>query len=163
MDNLDCFIFVANDVPKSETVTVSAETIATELLQRELWAFTEQAPLKKKLKVGDHVLIYLAGKNRRHFVASVVIQSELTRFDKDTSEARLMAELGISFMRSGIHLKDVTWFPQPVQIQPLLSDLAFVKDKKNYGLHLRLPIVRVPKGDFGTILQETLKPIPGRH
>lgn len=70
-----------------------------------------------------------------------------------TDEADLLRGLGLGFLRVCYPLTSVERFAVPLPIKPLLSSLAFVTDKKNYGLHLRLPIVSVSQEDVDTGLR----------
>lgn len=147
------FIFVANDVPLSPGLTVGADEIASTLLRRDFWAFTEHVPLRAKLRELDEVLIYLAGASRRYFVASAQVAKAS---DAITGDERAVLEgLGLSFMRHRVLLRKVRRFEPYVEIKPLIAELCFIKDKKNYGLHLRLPIVRINQEDFERIVRKT--------
>lgn len=64
-----------------------------------------------------------------------------------------MSELGIGFLKYKVQLKDVVNFPNGIKITHLIDKLNFIVDKKNYGLHLRLPIVRINSTDFELILK----------
>lgn len=140
------FIFVANDVQMSSNEKASAFDIADALLARGFWAFTAQAPLQAKLAVGDEVLIYLAGPKRRHFVAVAQVASQS---DEVTEEQKnILKDFGLSFMRYSISLRNILRLEPFVEIKPLISDLRFISDKQNYGLHLRRPIVRIEQEDF---------------
>jgi len=147
------FIFIANNVPSGPRKETSATLIAKELLDINRWAFTESAPLRSKLYPGDKVLIYLAGVGRRHFVAGATVSSPSCLIDSKSQLANLLSNLSLGFMRYSINLQDVKWFKNKVDIKPLIADLRFIKNKQNYGLHLRLPIARIDKNDFDLINQ----------
>ena len=143
---LQHFIFIANSVAVSDMKVVSPARIAERLFQAAFWAFTEGAPLRAKLAPGDRVLIYLAGSAHREFVAKAIVKSEaapLTEYQE-----RVLGEIGIPFFYYGVVLENIQVFPEPVKIRPLVDRLSFIKEKKNYGLHLRLPIVRISDEDY---------------
>jgi len=129
-----------------------ANEIADALLGRNFWAFTSQAPLRKRLSEGDAILIYLAGPRRRYFVArgEVARESDEVR----AHEREVLESLGLSFMPYRVLLRSVRRIDPPVHIGPLILQLDFVTEKRNYGLHLRLPIVRIGREDFELILSK---------
>lgn len=157
MDSTKHFLFITNDVHKPNRQVTSALDICKKLLQDRFWAFTNNAPNTHNLRLNDHVLIYVAGVVRRYFLASATVSSLLVNFENGSNELETLNELGLGFMKTGIYLKDITQFTAPVQIGPLLPVLQFIKDKKNYGLHLRLPIVKVDVADYKLIEQASLK------
>ena len=51
-----------------------------------------------------------------------------------------------------VPLLNIERFAEPKPIAPLVQDLEFITEKKNYGLNLRLPIVWLSKRDSDRIL-----------
>lgn len=147
------FIFVANDISMIENRKISAINIKDTLLEHGFWSFSETAPLRAKLREGDRVLIYLAGPGRREFVAVATIANGAEELVKGSKEKGILSELGIGFLKYKVQLKDVVSFPNGIKISHLIDKLNFIVDKKNYGLHLRLPIVRINSTDFELILK----------
>lgn len=148
-----CFIFVANDIPLSPQKKFSADEIANTLLSQGFWAFSEQAPLRKKLFEQDELLIYLAGHERKHFVATAQVAKTSDKITED--ERKILKQIGLSFMQYRVLLSNIQRLEPYVKIKPLIPELSFIKDKKNYGLHLRLPIVRCKREDYERILKKT--------
>lgn len=65
----------------------------------------------------------------------------------------VLSGLGIGFLKYKVQLKDIVNFPNGIKITHLIDKLNFIVDKKNYGLHLCLPIVRIGSTDFELILK----------
>ena len=149
------FIFVANDIFLLDR-KVSVIDIKDELLKNGFWGFGETVPLKNKLRIEDEVLIYLAGDKRREFVAAATIQTGIQPILKGSKEDEVFSKLGIAFLKEKVALKNVRMFERKVKIIHLLEKLQFVRDKKNYGLHLRLSIVRICHEDFNLILSQSM-------
>lgn len=147
------FIFVANDISISSDGKISAVDIKEKLLENHFWAFTETAPLRTKLNKGDEILLYLAGPGRREFVATATVASLLEEIDKKSKEREILVELGLGFLKYLVKLDSICIFEKGIKIVPLRPQLDFIVDKKNYGLHLRLPIVRLQLADFQLILK----------
>lgn len=145
------YIFVANDIPIGPGRVVSANEILQTLKQSGFWAFSEYAPLHAKLLEGDQVLIYLAGPRRRFFMGRCIVASPST--DATDRQAATLSALGLGFLKRIVRFQNYSQFKSPVPIVPLVPDLSFIKEKQNYGLHLRLPIVRLSKEDFALILK----------
>ncbi len=144
-----CFVFVTMDVPHREGITPAPEVVDT-LLKECFWAFSDSAPVKERLDAGDRAAVYVGGKGRHHFVASCVLQDRLS--DATDHERAVLSSLGLGFMKRVIHLGAVVRFGAPVRIQPLLNELAFIGDKKNYGLSLRLPVREIDPAEFSLIV-----------
>lgn len=73
--------------------------------------------------------------------------------DRSTDlEDGVLKQLGLEFMPYTIRFGNQRVFDTPVSIALLLPSLSFIKDKKNYGLHFRMPIVRIPKEDYELVL-----------
>lgn len=70
-------IYVVNDI-SLETKIIGAETISTTLLNIGYWIYGPSAPNLRKVRSGDKAIIYLAGKDRRFFIASFQIASEVS-------------------------------------------------------------------------------------
>ena len=64
-----------------------------------------------------------------------------------------MSELGIGFLKYKVQLKDVVNFPNGIKITHLIDKLNFIVHKKNYGLHLQMPIVPINSTDFELIIK----------
>lgn len=156
-NDVSYYIFVANDLQGTTSEAVSASTIFEELSTRGFWAFTAAAPLRAKLCSGDQVLLYLAGLGRRHFVAAVTLGS--VAMPLEPVHSRVFEELGIPFFEYSVSMKSVRRLAEPIAIKPLVHQLSFITDKVNYGLHLRLPIVRISKEDYELITSEAKLPL----
>ena len=143
--------FIANDVPLSPSETMSAATIGERLIAAGFWAFTESSKVWRRICVGDNILIYLAGPRNRRFIASAIADSVAQEVTKD--EAAVLKDLGLVFLSRAVRLRNIRQFQSPVAIRPLVSHLDFITEKKNYGLHLRLPVVRMSEKDFNTVLR----------
>lgn len=146
------YIFVTMDVDKGDEV-IPATDIAKTLLDKRMWAFTAQAPVKQRLQKNEQVLIYIGGKNRHFFIAKAEMEDSLDLANDE--ECQLLKELGLGYMKEVIRFSAVDFFDTPVKLIPLLETLSFITDTKNYGLHLRLPVREIPKDDFNLILQQT--------
>jgi mevalonate kinase len=99
------FIFIANDILLSPKKKLSADEIANTLLSQGFWAFSEQAPLRKKLFEQDELLIYLAGHKRRHFVATAQVAKKSDKITEN--EQKILKKLGLSYMQYRVLLNNV--------------------------------------------------------
>lgn len=145
------FIFVAMNTFLDDKI-IPATDIVNVLLNKNFWAFSENAPVKHKLKPGDTVLFYVGGKGRHHFVATAKIKKPIQKIHED--KLKILQELGLSFLTYTVELSDVNWFKKEIKIVPLKEQLYFIKDKKNYGLALRLPVREISEEDYKKITSE---------
>jgi hypothetical protein len=145
------YLFTVNDIQSKDRV-VTAQEVVDGLLGQKAWFFTGQAPLVTALKKGDSVLFYLCGKKRGCFYAYARLSGQLLEIEDDLQLDKLRRELGLNWFKYYMPLVDIEVFLKPVKIKPLVYQLSFIADKKNYGLNLRLPIARLPKEDMNLIL-----------
>lgn len=129
---------------------ISAIDIAKTVLEKGFWAFSDSAPVKGKLEVGDKMLFYVGGKNRHYFTAHGVVKSKVALANKE--QEAILDNLGIGYFNKTIALEKVHWFTEPIELIPLKNELSFITDKKNYGLSLRLPVREISKEDFNKII-----------
>lgn len=146
------YLFVAMDVARGKQVTSGIDIVST-LLREQFWAFSESAPIVQRLKRGDTVIVYLGGRGRHWFVGHGRLTSSFSL--ADDHQAKILEELGLSFMKRIVEFDEVIFFKKPVRIVPIKEDLAFIADKKNYGLSLRLPVREISSQDYQYILDKS--------
>lgn len=148
---MNFFLFTANDMPIDSSLVISVELILHKLITNKIWLFSAHTPSKNRLKPGDKVLFYICGPNRRYFGGSATINSYITEVKIDSDIAEIRNELGLKWFDSFIYLTDISLFKNPVHIKELITSLEFIKNKRNYGLNLRLPIISIPEQDYRLI------------
>ncbi len=79
-----------------------------------------------------------------------LVQEGLT--EASEAEQDVLEELGLSFMRQTVALKNAVILLSPVEIKPLLEEINFIKDSQKYGLFLRLPVREIPESDYQRIV-----------
>ena len=146
------YIFTINDMPISPNKSISAIEIADRLFECNTWVYNEKTPLLKKLLPKDRILIYVCGANRRYFLAEIELLGKPESFPAESPLAKLAKELGLGWMKMYTSIRLIRRFEPPIPISNLIGSLEFIKDKKNYGLNLRLPIVNISLSDHGALL-----------
>lgn len=149
------YLFVAVDMNYSKRV-VSGMDIALTLLECRFWAFTKNAPVVKKLKKGDKILIYVGGRGRHWFIGECQI-AETVSDTIGLRQKEILVELGLGFMSRIVKLNNIKIFHRAIEIIPIINDLSFIPDKKNYGLSLRLPVREIPSGDYERIISGNIQ------
>lgn len=64
----------------------------------------------------------------------------------------LVSQTGLSNLRGRVTFEDATEFRQPIKLGPIVDALAFIKNKKNYGLYLRVSPRVIPYEDYEKIV-----------
>ena len=149
-DEVEHYIFTVNNISSKDSLML-AEDIVKGLLQQKVWFFSSITPLHSKLKKGDKVLVYLCGKNRRYFGAKLNIDGEIANISHNPELTKTKHSLGLDWFDLYIQLDNIKYFNNKIFIKPLIQELTFIKNKKNYGLNLRLPIINIPETDFRLI------------
>jgi len=147
------YIFVCNSVDLPSGPSVTPDEIMHSLMARRFWALTSTAPFRAKLQRGDRVLIYLAGVGFRVFAARAVVDGEVSDISAD--QQAVLDDLGLPFFSYSVRLRECVEFPKPVRIAELVPRLQFIRDKRNYGLHLRLSVVRITSGDYDLVVDSS--------
>ena len=151
------YIFIIKGIPIAMNESISAEVIANTLISNDVWIFRENTPNMKKLKIGDKILIYCGGKEKKFFTHVIEITRDIQPFRKINnifnSEINQVAKLlGLNWMSLFAGVKAICEFEEPILIKPLIQSLHFIKQKRDYGLHLRLPIVSISEEDYKCIV-----------
>ena len=150
-------MFIVNDLT-FENTNLFAEDIATHLLINRYWCYSKFAPNVKKLKTGDKVLVYLAGKGRRHFFASFMLKDDVSAItNSEEGEYKWRRELNRLFQLSS-QIDNIEKYNSPIALdQELRGNLDFIVDKKNWGLYFRQGIRALSEKDYQTITSAVQK------
>jgi len=138
------YVLVVNDVPHATGVTTACEIIDF-LLERHVWVFPDTAPHIKDMKVGDRLIIYVAGRKARFFLAEMKAASKLEPADQ--ALRKQLEELGLTWFSQSMKISSISKFKPPRPVHPLLPKLKFVSDKQNYGLAFRQGVRRIDEAD----------------
>lgn len=145
------WIFIVNDLLLGD-ITLSADDITTYLLKSSNWQYSKFAPNINKLKKGDTVLVYLAGKGRRYFVASFTLNGCISILPNTED---VISDWELEFNRLyqlTSPIDNIQVYNNPIDLnEKLRTRLDFIVDKKNWGLYFRLGIRALPEKDFETI------------
>ena len=147
------YLVVVNDISLSGR-TVWAEEIWRFLFSQGVWIFAENAPGLRHFRIGDTLIIYLAGNAGGHaFVGEAQIASDVVTLEDDLRKK--VTEKGLTWFTKAVAIKNVKAYSPTRPIQPVLSKLSFIKDKKNYGLSLRQGVRQLSDRDAKIIRTRT--------
>ena len=142
------YIFVINDIDFGDLI-ITAQEIADKLLNKNQWLFTQFTPHIKRIKAGDKIVLYFAGKNRRYFTASFEIAGSIVEHQMHASDNK--EEILFQIYNLATPVRNIeTWEP-PLPISELKDRLSFITDKKNWGLFFRQSTKLISKEDFDLI------------
>lgn len=144
------YIFIASFV-EWEPYTKSPEIVQT-LVKNGVWLASANTPFRRAYKKGDRALFYAAGRGARYFLADAVIAGPVS--DNTPEEAALVRKLGLDGYDEQLPLEAPRVWKEGVPLKPLVPELAFITDKKNWGLNLRQAAARIPADDFALILRK---------
>lgn len=151
------WIFILNDLSSSNTV-ILAQDIADYLLAKKVWQYTPTTPNMSKVKNGDRVLIYLAGKGRKYFYAVFDIQEQVKQMNPVSNEGVEWEEDFNRIFKFRSPIDKVEKFKQPILLdEALRNKLSFIGDKKNWGLYFRQGIRSLSEQDYQIIMDSIRK------
>lgn len=148
------FIYVVSDYFYGDNGIISAEEIVEILIERKTWLFSPFTPNLSKIGEEDKVVIYLAGKGRKVFVASFEIDGKVTlnSLHAQNEKERVLFEM---FSLSAA-IKNAEKWEYHVPIKSLISTLDFITLKSNFGVFLRKSTKVIQKADFERIMSSRL-------
>ena len=142
------YIFITNDA--GWDVMTPATQIVSALASKNYWLASDRTPYKKLYQRGDRVLFYVAGTKARYFKGCALISGPIA---PATDQEKLAAEdLGLEGFEERIPLESVVLWEKTPLLKPLVEDLEFIKDKQNYGLHLRQAAAQISNSDYDLIV-----------
>lgn len=151
----DYFVFVAAPV-QSDKGRISGYEIFKILSEELVWYTTASAPYRNRIKGGDRILFYAGGKpGGGRFVAQGLCSGPVGPLSAE--DEAFLAERGITRFTGRIPLLLVIYWLDEVLLKPLVPELAFIKDKRHYGLYLRSGIVQIGQDDFDLIVAQSVE------
>lgn len=124
------WIFVINDT----------EQEFAKRIEERRWPIFKKTQNRRKLKVGDTVIFYKAGTQGKKFLGSSVIGSPLEKAN----------EL-VFFLK----LSDIVVWKKPVEVNEVLKDLDFIRDKQYWGRYFQGGVRRLSETDYETIVAKS--------
>jgi predicted RNA-binding protein len=142
------YIFIANSVDYEPFTT--GDELTRVLASKRMWLASRFTPFRKAYKNGVRVILYVAGKGARHFVGDAAIEKPTTNASDE--EIQFAKRLGLEGFTEEIPLLEICLWSKPLAIRPLVDNLAFIKDKINYGLNLRQAAAKITARDYDYII-----------
>lgn len=140
------YIFIVNDIiyPKQ---TYHAEDTIKLLFDDKIWLFKDsRVPHMRSLKKDDEIILYVAGPNRRYFYCTFILDSSIKSFTKTDQEL-------YKLFSNYVKIKNIKYFNEKIYLKPMIENLEFIKDKKNYGLFFRGAVRSITDDDYSKIMQ----------
>jgi len=111
-----------------------------------------------RVKKGDKCLVYVKGEviAGDRIEPKLVAQYEIasTVFEDSKKLFNAPPNIADETFNFRIRLKPVEIWEKPIEFKPLVPKLAFIKNKKNWALHIRgRAIVEIPEDDYHLILR----------
>jgi len=145
------YIFIGSTVILEDKIVASPRAIK-ERLEKGYWALSERTPHREKLKPGDRVIFYAAGRSQSIFVGSATLASECQNLPlsrRRELESEFDFVLGAPY---GVILKDTSLFVGPVPVVTILRQLSFVGPSRKWGLYFRGGIIKITKKDYELVM-----------
>ncbi|WP_144635954.1 EVE domain-containing protein [Priestia megaterium] len=143
------YIFVINTFEIGSN-SIEAKEILDSLLTKKIWLYNLNIPNFTKIKVGDNVLIYVAGPGRRFFTAKFTIASEI--FKHSFYSANEKEDLLFKSFKYASYIENIEIFKDLINISEIKEKLRFIKDKKHYGLFFRQATRLISEEDYRIVL-----------
>ncbi|MGL5723627.1 hypothetical protein [Cetobacterium sp.] len=141
------YIFIVNDIIYPKQTFYAKDTIKL-LFDEKIWLFKEShVPHMKNLKKDDEIILYVAGANRRYFYCTFILDSSIELFNKKNQKL-------YTLFSNYVKIKDIKYFNEKIYLKPMVANLKFIKDKKNYGLFFRGAVRKITDDDYNQITSD---------
>jgi len=107
-------------------------------ISEEKWPIFKDTRNKMKLKKGDRIVFYKAGKDGHKFIGT----------------ARLGSEIIPDNMDFFVILEDIQIWKKPVEVPDILNELQFIVNKTNWGMYLQGGVSHLPDVDYKLIVSQ---------
>lgn len=102
------------------------------------WPIFKHTPNKIKLRKGDKIIFYKAGKDGRKFIGTASLGSEIISENVDYF----------------VTLYDIQIWKKPIEVPTILDELQFIKNKSNWGMYFQGGVTSLPPEDYKVILSK---------
>lgn len=147
------FLLVASSAESLNGKRITSEVMARRRLEAGRWGLYANTPHKHEIKLGDTLIIYLAGKNGMRFFASA--EAGLVDFNaKDfCADGDALTDPPVAV----ISLLSCYIFPSSLPIERIKDRLEFVpKENPRWGCVLQRGVKRISDTDAALILAEAI-------
>lgn len=110
-------------------------------INEKIWPIFENTHNKRRLRIGDRVIFYQAGKNGKKFTGRASVASKLTRHMSNDQ----------------IVLEDIEVWKNQVQIEVFIDNLNFVKNRKHWGSYFQGGVISLPDKDYRLIMSNAIR------
>ena len=106
-----------------------------------------------KLERGDYVVFYLAGsEDEQSFLGTAILDSSFYKLGQQEKEK--LTRLPFFVATHGVKFMEIDAWDTPVSIRPLIENLQFITNKRNWGSHIQGSITPIPEEDFNIIISQ---------
>ncbi len=105
--------------------------------KRNLWPIHENTAHRKAIRVGDKVAFYKAGVGNKTITGTAEATSGITPTRNSTDYT--------------VFLRNIRIWRKPVLLKPIVDDLDFVDNKKQWGRNMQGGVVQLSEKDYNTI------------
>ena len=140
--------------------TSDAKFNAYAVFQRRIaekkWPMYSQTKFQSIMRRGDNILFYIAGVHefRQCFVASAKVKE--IKSIKDKKETTIDPDKMEVQVTAYIYLDNIKLFKNKIFIKDIINDLAFIGNKKNYGLYFVGGVTRVDEESNKLIVNKSI-------
>ena len=107
-------------------------------INEKKWPIFKFTPNKKKLRKGDNIVFYKAGKDGQKFIGADGIGSKIIPENMDYF----------------VTLYDIQIWKKPIEVPIILNELQFIKNKSNWGMYFQGGVTSLPPKDYKMILSK---------
>jgi len=151
MDETNYYLFIVGKQMDDEGADIASKAIFGKLIATGSWYLADYTAFRRDYKPGDRIVFYLAGRGSRYFVGTAVVAGAVVEVGK--ANRGILCDFGLYGYKYELPLSDIVVWDNPKPIKPMVPDLAFIKDKRYYGLHLRQGAARISESDYRLIVE----------
>ncbi|EKE05488.1 MAG: hypothetical protein ACD_19C00264G0004 [uncultured bacterium] len=152
---MNYYIFVSADVSHSDLRFPSAYTVAKYRMTRQEWGLNERTSYRKKVDIGDKVLVYISGR-REHcqsFIGYAEVETSATATClNNRSIIDAPNDKGLMMPPYSVKLCNTCYFDRSVEIRAYKERLSFIKSIDTWWRYMQRGILKISPADYGLIV-----------
>ena len=149
---MDEYIFIISDRLDKKGSKIKGRDVFGFLMDKKVWGLHPTTQHRSSIKENDRAIFYLSGEG---FIGTAKIASS-PYIDKSGESDDWWFNRSETNYR--VDLSEIDIWDRIKPIQPLLSDLSFIKNKKtkNWGAYLQGGVRKITSNDYQTIIESDL-------
>ena len=119
------------------------ESVFDKRIKNKSWPIYPGTKFQTFLEIGDAIVFYQAGQHAQKFLGTAVVNSDVKSIPDKIDHY--------------LNIDRIDVWKNPLSIRGMLSQLSFIVNLNNWGLHMQGGILKLNENDYSIILKAAKK------